>query len=100
VLAAVAGALRQLLANRGEDVERVVQRAMVTVSQHQEQPGQAQGKKAGWMMAPLPLGEPDPVRRLELIAAETAARKHTPSTTSASLGLCLRPPIALASRDC
>jgi hypothetical protein len=28
------------------------------------------------MMVPLPLGEPDPVRRLELIAAETAARKH------------------------
>jgi hypothetical protein len=27
------------------------------------------------MMVPLPLGEPDPVRRLELIAAETAARK-------------------------
>jgi len=27
-------------------------------------------------MVPLPLGEPDPVRRLELIAAETAARKH------------------------
>ena len=25
---------------------------------------------------PLPLGEPDPARRLELIAAETAARKH------------------------
>jgi hypothetical protein len=25
---------------------------------------------------PLPVGEPDPVRRLELIAAETAARKH------------------------
>jgi hypothetical protein len=28
------------------------------------------------MMVPLPLGEPDPVRRLELIAAETAIRKH------------------------
>jgi len=28
------------------------------------------------MMVPLPLGEPDPVRRLELIAAETAARKR------------------------
>ena len=27
-------------------------------------------------MVPLPLGEPDPARRLELIAAETAARKH------------------------
>jgi diacylglycerol O-acyltransferase / wax synthase len=76
VLAAVAGGLRELLASRGEDVERLVQRAMVTVSQHQEQPDQAQGNKPGWMMVPLPLGEPDPVRRLELIAAETAARKH------------------------
>jgi diacylglycerol O-acyltransferase / wax synthase len=28
------------------------------------------------MMVPLPLGEPDPVRRLALIAAETAARSH------------------------
>jgi hypothetical protein len=28
------------------------------------------------MMVPLPLGEPDPVRRLELIAAETAARMY------------------------
>jgi diacylglycerol O-acyltransferase / wax synthase len=27
-------------------------------------------------MVPLPLGEPDPERRLELVAAETAARKH------------------------
>jgi hypothetical protein len=28
------------------------------------------------MMVPLPLGETDPVRRLELIATETAARKN------------------------
>jgi diacylglycerol O-acyltransferase / wax synthase len=76
VLAAVAGGLRQLLSARGEDVEGLVQRAMVTISRHQEQPGQAQGNKPGWMMVPLPLGEPDPVRRLELIAVETAARKH------------------------
>jgi hypothetical protein len=27
-------------------------------------------------VVPLPLGEPDPVRRLELIAADTAARKR------------------------
>jgi WS/DGAT/MGAT family acyltransferase len=76
VLAAVAGGLRQLLASRGDTVEGLVQRAMVTISQHQEEPGQAQGNKPGWMMVPLPLGEPDPVRRLELIAAETAARKN------------------------
>jgi WS/DGAT/MGAT family acyltransferase len=76
VLAAVAAGLRQLLASRGEDVEGLVQRAMVTISLHDERPGEAQGNKPGWMMVPLPLGEPDPVRRLELIAAETAARKH------------------------
>jgi diacylglycerol O-acyltransferase / wax synthase len=76
VLAAVAGGLRQLLASRGEDVHALVQRAMVTISEHQDQPGLAQGNKPGWMMVPLPLGEPDPVRRLELITAQTAARKH------------------------
>src|SRR5215813_12637746 len=76
VLAAVAGGLRELLASRGEDIHGLVQRAMVTISLHDEQPGQARGNMPGWMMVPLPLGEPDPVRRLELIAAETAARKH------------------------
>jgi WS/DGAT/MGAT family acyltransferase len=76
VLAAVAGGLRQLLASRGEDVHDLVQRAMVTISTHHEQPGHAQGNMPGWMMVPLPFGEPDPVRRLELIAAQTAARKH------------------------
>ncbi|MGE5291139.1 MAG: WS/DGAT domain-containing protein [Micromonosporaceae bacterium] len=76
VLAAVAGGLRELLASRGEGVAGLVQLAMVTISLHDEEPGQAQGNKPGWMMVPLPLGEPDPARRLELIAAETAARKH------------------------
>ncbi len=76
ILAAVAGGLRQLLASRGEDVRGLVQRAMVTISLHQEQPGQARGNMPGWMMVPLPLGEPDPVRRLGLVAAQTAALKH------------------------
>jgi hypothetical protein len=52
VLAAVAGGLRQLLVSRGEDVD-----GMVTVSQHYEQPDQAQGNKPGWRMVPLPLRE-------------------------------------------
>ncbi len=84
VLAAVAGGLRELLASRGEDVHGLVQRAMVTISLHDEQPGQARGNKPGWMMVPLPLGEPDPVRRLEVIAAETAARKHKPRPEAGS----------------
>jgi diacylglycerol O-acyltransferase / wax synthase len=76
VLAAVAGGLRELLASRGEPVEQLTLRAMVPISLHQEQPGQARGNQDGWMVVPLPLGEPDPVRRLRLIAAETATRKH------------------------
>jgi diacylglycerol O-acyltransferase / wax synthase len=76
VLTAVAGGLGQLLAGRGEPVDRLVLRAMVPISLHQEQPGQARGNQPGWMMVPLPLGEPDPVRRLALIAAETGARTH------------------------
>jgi WS/DGAT/MGAT family acyltransferase len=88
VLAAVAGGLRQLLAGRGEPVEGLVLRAMVPISLHHEQPGQARGNQDGMMVVPLPLGEPDPVRRLGLIAAETGARKHNahPQVTSGVFG--------------
>jgi diacylglycerol O-acyltransferase / wax synthase len=72
----VAGGLGQLLAGRGEPVERLTLRAMVPISLH-HQPGRAQGNQDSAMVVPLPLGEPDPVRRLQVIAAETAARKHT-----------------------
>jgi len=84
VLAAVAGGLRQLLAGRGEDVGGLVLRVMVPISLHHEQPGQASGNQDALIMVPLGLGEPDPVRRLELIAAETAARKRKahPQVTS------------------
>jgi diacylglycerol O-acyltransferase len=76
VLTAVAGGLRDLLAGRGESVEGLAQRAMVTISDHQERDGQAQGNKPGWMMVTLPLGEPDALRRLQVITAETTARKQ------------------------
>jgi WS/DGAT/MGAT family acyltransferase len=75
LLAAVAGGLRSLLGSRGEPVEKLVLRAFVPVSLHREQPGQARGNLDGGMIVPLPLGERDPVRRLRLIAAETAKRK-------------------------
>jgi diacylglycerol O-acyltransferase / wax synthase len=75
LLTAVAGGLRTLLGCRGEPVDELVLRAFVPVSLHREQPGQARGNLDGGMIVPLPLGEPDPVRRLSLIAAETAVRK-------------------------
>jgi WS/DGAT/MGAT family acyltransferase len=75
LLTAVAGGLRSLLGGRGEPIEKLVLRAFVPVSLHREQPGQARGNLDGAMVVPLPLGEPGHVRRLQLIAAETAERK-------------------------
>ncbi|HEX5880131.1 MAG TPA: wax ester/triacylglycerol synthase family O-acyltransferase [Actinomycetota bacterium] len=96
VLAAVAGGLRQLLAGRGEDIDRLVLRVMVPISLHHEQPGQARGNQIGYMVVPLPLGEPNPVRRLELIAGETAARKQQARPQSAS-GILSLPVVQRAS---
>lgn len=60
VLAAVGGGLRELLDSGGEPVDELVLRAMVPVSLHQEQPGQARGDLDGMMVVPLPVREPDP----------------------------------------
>jgi len=72
LMVVLAGGLRELLLARGERVDGVVLRAFVPVSLHGEQPGQARGNLDGAMLVPLPIGEPDDVRRLQLIAAETA----------------------------
>jgi hypothetical protein len=47
----------------------------VPVSLHDEQPGPARGNVDAGMLVPLPLGERNDIRRLELIAAETSERK-------------------------
>jgi WS/DGAT/MGAT family acyltransferase len=76
ILAAVAGGLRRLLARRGELVEGLTQRAMVTiVEQHAPDEG-THGNKPGWIMVPLPLDDADDIRRVRTIAAETTARKQ------------------------
>lgn len=74
LLTVVAAGLRELLDGRGEDVRGLVQRAMVTITSPTAE--HAGGNQPGWMMVPLPIGEPDAVRRLEAITAETAARKR------------------------
>jgi WS/DGAT/MGAT family acyltransferase len=76
LLAAVAGGLRELLLSRGEPVAGLVLKAFVPVSLHAEGAGHAQGNQDAAMAVPLPVGEPDPVRRLRLIAADTRARKQ------------------------
>ncbi|GGK95949.1 wax ester/triacylglycerol synthase family O-acyltransferase [Streptomyces flaveus] len=75
LMSATAGGLRELLRSRGELVEDLVLRAFVPVSLHQEEPGRARGNQGGLMFVPLPIGEPDPIRRLRLIAEASARQK-------------------------
>jgi diacylglycerol O-acyltransferase / wax synthase len=102
LLTAVAAGLRRLLQSRGERVDGLVLRAMVPVSLHHEQPGQARGNLDGVMMVPLPIGEPDDLRRLRWIAGETARRKtksRPPGGTLFRNGLIQRAFIRHAARQ-
>lgn len=76
MLAAVTGGLRALLRSRGELVPGLVLRASVPVSVRGSEDPTAVGNRTGLMVVPLPVAEPDPGRRLETIAAATAARKR------------------------
>jgi diacylglycerol O-acyltransferase / wax synthase len=85
LMTVLAGGLRALLVGRGERVDGLVLRAAVPVSLHRERPGQARGNLDGMMAVPLPVGEPDAVRRLGLIAAETALRRQRPRPQGGTL---------------
>jgi len=67
VLAIVAGALRRFLAQRGEPVDDLTFRAMIPVSVRQAAEHKQLGNRVSLLVAPLPLGEPDPVRRLQQV---------------------------------
>ena len=75
LLTALAAGYADLLRGRGERVDDLVLRAFVPVSLHRDRSGQARGNVDGGMAVPLPVGEPDHVRRLQRIAADTAQRK-------------------------
>jgi diacylglycerol O-acyltransferase len=74
LLTVTAGGLRGLLSSRGEPVDGLL-RIYVPVSLHQEPPAQARGNLIAQMVVPLPIGVPDPILRLQLIAKDTAQRK-------------------------
>ena len=84
LLAVTAGGLRALLASRDEPVEDTTVRVYVPVSLRRPRArGPQQGNRIAQMAVPLALGEPDPGRRLQRIAAETGERK---ARTRTSLG--------------
>ena len=76
MLAAVAGGARALLGARGELTPGLVLRASVPVSVRRPEDPAAAGNLTGVMIVPLPVGEPDPARRLDLIVRATAERKR------------------------
>ena len=75
VLAAVAGGARRLLDNRRELKPGMIVKASVAASIREPADDQAGGNRVGIILAPLPVSEPDPVRRLEEIARATRKRK-------------------------
>ena len=75
VLCAVAGALRELLLDRGENLPRQGLRAMVPVNIRREGDRGELGNKVSSLFVELPVAEADPLRRYELVRATVNERK-------------------------
>jgi WS/DGAT/MGAT family acyltransferase len=78
VLAAVAGGTHRLLEGRGELTPDLVLKVSVAASIRQPADARVGGNRVGIRVVDIPVGEPDPVRRLERIVAETTAQRGRP----------------------
>jgi diacylglycerol O-acyltransferase / wax synthase len=77
VLACAAGALRGYLLGRGEAVEGLSIRATVPVNLRPAGAATSLGNHFGLVFLDLPIGEPNPVRRLEIVAANMCELKSS-----------------------
>ena len=87
VLAAVARGFRDLLAERHELGRDTVVRAMVPVSIRLPGEGGSLTNRVSAVLVSLPCGEPDPVRRLELIRGQSAALKESRQAVGPALAI-------------
>jgi WS/DGAT/MGAT family acyltransferase len=87
VLALVAGAMRQFLARRGLDVDRLDFRAMVPVSRRAASERGKLGNRVVSLVASLPVDEPDPVRRMSRVVATMRELKRSDLTSGNDLML-------------
>ncbi|MGA7397841.1 MAG: wax ester/triacylglycerol synthase family O-acyltransferase [Solirubrobacterales bacterium] len=85
VLAVVAGSVRKWLINRGVETEGLELRAMVPVSIRAEDEHGQLGNKLATMRAPLPVYEPDPVKRLEIVSAAMDGLKQSKQALGAEV---------------
>ena len=78
VLCTIAGGARALLAGRGELQHPLELKVSVAASVRAPASASQAGNLVGILLVPLPIGEEDPIRRLEQIARATAERKRLP----------------------
>ena len=78
VLCTIAGGARALLAGRGELQRRLVLKVSVAASVRAPASASQAGNLVGILLVPVPVGQEDPIRRLEQIARATAERKRVP----------------------
>ena len=78
VLCTIAGGARALLAGRGELQRPLVLKVSVAASVRAPASASQAGNLVGILLVPVPVGEEDPIRRLEQIARATAERKRVP----------------------
>jgi WS/DGAT/MGAT family acyltransferase len=75
LLTVVTGALRRWLADRGRTVDEMSLRALVPVSRPQRCVGSNGGNSLSGYLCTLPVGEPDPLIRLQAVRAEMDRNK-------------------------
>jgi diacylglycerol O-acyltransferase len=85
ILSVVAGGIGRYLRARGHDTEGLQLRAMVPVSVRADDEHGALGNRISAMMAPLPVGEEDPVERLRLMSAEMGDLKASGQAVGAEI---------------
>ena len=85
VLAAITSAFRDLLEQRGELADGLVLRSLVPVSVRGPGEGGDITNRVSAVLANLPVGEADPLRRLGLIRQEMDQLKHTHQAVSAEV---------------
>jgi WS/DGAT/MGAT family acyltransferase len=78
ILTAVAGGARRLLQARGEAAHGRVLKVSVATSMRAPLDDWNPGNRVGIMIVPVPVGEPDPLLRLDAIVRATAERKRQP----------------------
>jgi len=85
VLAVITGAFRDLLASRGKLTDGLVVRSLVPVSTRGPDEAGDVTNRVSAVLANLPAGEPDPLRRLTLIRQQMDSMKHRHQAVSAEI---------------